>query len=552
MRRIPLILLLTGLTACEGKLIGPRGGGPPAPTDPTLPAGAPREFPSLTSRASRLSHTEYENTVRDLLGAQQSLGITSNFVNDATSTTFDNNGAELTVASDQWTDYQAAAEEVARQATLSTTVLTRVAGGLPPSDGPSLVRMVGRRVFRRPLTDAEVTDFANLFAQGTAFYPNTDPVLSGARVVLEAMLQSPYFLYRVETSTQARNGVVPLTAHELATRLSYALWQSMPDWELFQAADDGTLLTAEGYTAQVNRLLADARARDTVRSFHAQLLQVGRYADITRSTTLFPEFTPALRASMAEEQARFVESVVFADNGGVADLLTARYTMVDAPLARVYGLQGTFGAGFQKFTFTGEKRGGLLTQVGFLTANASSTESDPVHRGVFINHKLLCANLPPPPNMVPALPAPDPNNPKTLRQRLTEFTGAGTCGAGCHSTMINPVGFAFENYDALGRWRTAEKNGLAIDSRDSYSFEGTLRPFADATELATIMSEESMTHRCYAQHWIEFLHARGLSSADEALVKRAGAASQKEKLPVRELMRTLVESESFKARAVEQ
>lgn len=548
MRTAHVVTLSLALAACEGSLLGPRV---ERPVDPNLPPGAERELPSPSSRAARLSHVEYENTARDLLGAQQSLGITSTFIPDSTNSTFSNNGGDLSVTSAQWQDYQAAAEELARRATLSLAALTAAAGGTLPADDAQLVAALGRRAFRRALTGDEQSAYEALFAQGPSFYAAMAPRLAGARVVLEALLQSPHFLYRLELSTQATGDVVPLSGDELATRLSYALWQSMPDEALLQAAESGALLTVEGYTAQATRLLADDRARDAVQQFHAQLLGQSKYADITRSTTLFPEFSTALRESMRQEQVRFLDDVIFTRAGGLEALLTTPASYVDQNLARVYGLSGSFDGSFQRVTFTDGRRAGLFTQVGFLSSLATSTESDPIHRGVFLNHKVLCAPLPAPPNGVPPLPRPDPSVPKTLRTRITEFTGAGTCGAGCHSTMINPVGFGFEHYDALGRWREQETNGLPIDARDSYAFEGAVRTFDGALELASVMAEESMAHRCYARHWVEFLHGRALGEADEAMINRVGLASQKDQLPVTTLLRLLVESESFKTRPVE-
>ena len=299
------------------------------------------------------------------------------------------------------------------------------------------------------------------------------------------------------------------------------------------------------------RLLGDPRARQAVSAFHAQLLGTSRYADITRSVSLFPEFSAALRDSMKQEQERFVEAQIFTERGGLESLLTSPTSYVDANLARVYGLTGTFDSTFQKVTFTDGKRQGLFTQIGFLAMNATSTESDPIHRGVFLNHKVLCAPLPAPPNVVPMLPRPDPAVPKTMRQRITEFTGAGTCGAGCHSTMINPAGFAYEHFDALGRWRDLD-NGLPVDAADSYTFEGRPRAFSGAGGFASAMAEASMAHRCYAQHWVEFLHGRGLGAEDQAMIARVGELSWKEKAPVTQVLLLLVESESFKTRAVEE
>ncbi len=533
------------LIACEGTVVAPRNPPGPGPVDPTQEIPQP-ELPGPSSRAARLSHVEYENTVRDLLGAQATLGITTGFLPDVTSSTFTNNGSDLTVTAAQWADYQTAAEEVARRATVDTAALTAAAGGTLPTDDPTLIARLGRRVFRRALTAAEQTALTTLFGQGGTYYPAMQARLAGARLVLEALLQSPHFLYRLELSTGAGDKVA-LSAPELATRLSYALWQSMPDTALLSAAEDGSLLDPATYTAQVSRMLMDPRTGASIQAFHAELFDQSKYADITRSTTLFPEFSVQLRESMKQEQIRFIESVAIAGNGSLTRLLTEQAAFVDQRLARVYGLTGTFDDSFQRVTLTDGKRGGLFTQVGFLALNASSTESDPIHRGVFLNHKVLCAPLPAPPNNVPPLPRPDPSVPKTLRQRITEFTGNGTCGQGCHSTMINPAGFAFENFDALGRWRDTD-NGLPVDARDTYVFGGSPRTYDGALAIQNVMAEERMTHDCYARHWLEFLAGRAYASVDKPLIARVGKRSLTEGLPVREVLRLLVESEPFKSR----
>jgi hypothetical protein len=524
---------------------------PNLPVDPNLPEDAPRELPSPSSRVSRLSHNEFEHTARDLLGAQQSLGITTTFVADSSSTTFNNNGGNLVVTSAEWQDYQTAAEELARQATLTTQSLTAIAGGTLPADDEELIRALGRRAFRRALTTAEVAAYVAVAPEAATYYPAMPARQAVARLVLEAMLQSPNFLYRVELSTDVTSGVIPLSGVELASRLSYALWQSMPDEALLRAGEAGELQTVDGFTAEASRLLADPKAREAVAAFHNQLLGTSRYADLTRSVTLFPEFSVGLRDSMRQEQERFVQAQIFTEQAGLEGLFTSPTSYVDANLARVYGLTGNFDSSFQKITFTDGKRAGLFTQVGFLATNATSTETDPIHRGVFLNHKLLCAPLPAPPNVVPMLPRADPTVPKTMRTRITEFTGAGTCGAGCHSTMINPAGFAYEHYDALGRWRDLD-NGLPVNAADSYTFEGRPRAFDGAANFGAVMTEEPMAHRCYAQHWVEFLHGRGLGEADRAMINRVGKQSWKEKTPVTQVLRLLVESESFKTRAVEE
>ncbi len=581
MKRIMSLCILLG---CSGQVLGPlnslgqpgtssgsgsgsgsgtgsgagTGTGNGAPVDPNVPPGPEvfgRELPAVTSRAARLSQSEYENTIQDLLGAPQPLGISKDFVKDPSSTMFSNNGGEFTIVGDQWLDYQRAAEDVALKATATLDTLTKVCGGKKPDTAQAMVESAGLRMYRRPLKAAESAALVALHAKGKEFYPQSDAFLAGARVVIEAMLQSPHFLYRIENSIGVINGVVPLSAYELATRLSFALWQTIPDAALFEAAANQSLLTDAGFLAAVERMLESERARRAMRKFHAELFSTSKYLDITRSTTLFPEFKTELKNAMYQEQALLTDAVVFADNGGVSKLFTAPYSFVDSSLAAVYALPGTFGAGFDKYTFANKPRQGVLTQIGFLAANSTSTESDPIHRGVFINHRILCSEVPAPPANVPPLPAVDPNAPpQTLRERITGFTGKGTCGAGCHSTYINPIGFAFEKYDALGRDRLKERNGRDIDAKDSFVFKDgqPATSFDGAVELSNLIANERSTHQCYAKHLIEFLFGRQNSKIDDTLIRRVGLASQQGNLSIKQLAAELVKSESFRNQAVTQ
>ena len=539
------VLFSTLILGCQASILGPSTGSP----GPTA-RGVDADQPVASSRVPRLSHAQYENTVQDLLGLTGPTLITQTFVGDATTGTFTNVGGELAVNGDLWTDYQRAAETLAAQATATPADLARLAGGTWPATPDQRIAAVGRRAFRRPLTAAELTAYRALYDEGPADYPALDPSVASARLVLEAMLQSPHFLYRPELSTRESNGVIALSGPELATRLSYALWQSMPDEDLLAAGESGALSSQEGYSAQVARLLANGqRLRATVATFHDQLLGVSNYADLTRSTATFPEFTPTLGAEMVDESRRFVEAVVFDEQAGLARMLTAPYTFASPELGRVYGL--TLSGGVSKVTFDDARRAGLLTQVGFLAVHSSSTDPDPIHRGVFVNRKILCAELPAPPNNVPPLPPLDPMAPpKTMRQRITEFTGAGTCGAGCHSTLINPAGFAYERFDALGRWRDTDR-GLPVDTRDTYSFEGTARNYDGATDFAQAMANEPMAHKCYSRNWLEFLYGRRSVSADQPLVRRIGALSRDDQASVIRVLDALVTSESFTARGVE-
>ncbi|MBN8610436.1 MAG: DUF1592 domain-containing protein [Deltaproteobacteria bacterium] len=539
---------LTSLVGCVGDL----DSGPASPRGFECTTGC-TELAASTSRFPRLSHDQWEETVRDLLRLPATSDLSSTFPPDAPRGLFDNDGAELSVSGDLRTEYQRAAERLAEQVATDPAALMRILpSDLPASPDAARARGFlegfGERAYRRPLSSAELDTYAALFARGPELYPDDDPFVAGVRLSLEAMLQSPHFVYRAELGAASGNEPIALTRHELASRLSYALWGTMPDDDLFEAVASGALDDAEGLDVEVSRMLDDARAEAMLVRYHEQLLSVGRYEDVTRSATLFPEFTSAVPAAMADEVRLFVREV-YAEDGGVRDLFTSRFTYANAPLAAIYDLPGVSGDAMQRVSLEGTDRAGLLTMAGFLSINASSTDSDPIHRGVFVNHRILCAPLPAPPMMVPPLPPEDMSMPRTLRERITLHTGAGTCGASCHGTMINPVGFAFEHFDAVGSSRDRERNGLAIDAADAYSFQGQSRSYDGAVELSAIVAEQRMTHACYADHLLQFVHGRASVESDEGLLHHVTTASLRERASLRELVRILVTSSAFAQRS---
>jgi hypothetical protein len=511
------------------------------------------DTPSPSSQVPRLSHLQWENATTDLLRLPAPSGLSSSFIPDSTRGLFDNAGGELSVGTALWSDYQRAAERLAETVTTDATALARILPEGLPADPTMRARAFvvgfGRRAYRRPLSNDETAAYVTLFATGAAAFPDmSDSFAAGVRVVLEAMLQSPNFLYRPELSTAQIDGLVPLSDDEMASRLSFALWNTMPDDELFAAAAAHQLTNDATLRTQVARMLQDPRARTMVVAFHDQLLLTSRALDVNRATSLFPEFDPALPASMVGETRAFVEHAVFDDHGSLTTLLTAPYTYVDERLAPVYGLSGTFGPGFTRVSLDTTQRAGLFTQIGFLSVNATSTETDPIHRGVFLHRRMLCTRLPAPPMMVPPLPPDDPSMPHTMRERVTTHTGPGTCGATCHGTTINPIGFAYEHYDALGRWRDRDHD-LPIDASDSYAFGGLPAHYDGAVELGRVMSEQVSTHRCYTQHWLEYAYGRAVSSADDAILTRVGRASRRGELDVLGILTELVTSPSFTHRS---
>lgn len=534
-------------SGCVGELSG--AGTPPSVECP----GGCLEQAAPTTRFARLTHDQWERTVTDLLYLEEAPGLSATFPPDAPRSTF-TDGAELSVSADLRLEYQRAAEALAERVTSDPEALSRIVPTeLPASDAEAaraFIESFGRRAHRRPLTTAMVDACASLFAEAPEHYPELDPFVGGVRLVLEAMLQSPYFVYRTElTTTPASEGDAPglaLDDYELASRLSYALWRTMPDDELFEAAATGDLDDPTTLEAHVDRLLEDPRATTTLVAFHEQLFETRSYGDLSRSTTLFPEFDESVPPAMIAEVQTFVRHVVDHDLG-FRELITANYTYANVSLARIYGVDGPSGETLERIEWPEGQRAGILTMAGFLTKNASSTDSDPIHRGVFINRRILCQHIDSAPNT--PIPSDEPDMPRTLRQRIDAHTGPGTCGATCHGELINPIGFAFEHYDALGRYRDTETNGLAIDAAAEYAFRSGTHGYDGAVELADRLAEERAAHRCYASHLLEFVEGHNRASEDEALIRRLAGDSAVRDASLRAMVRSLVTSAAFRQRA---
>jgi hypothetical protein len=480
-------------TGGGGGVTPPKSGGS-GPKGPGMEIPPPKNRPPVaavaTTRFARLSHRQWENTVRDLLRLPAIPGLSARFSTDATGTF--TSGDALSVSDNLRSDYQTAAEVLAQKVAQDPAALARILPpGLPATGkdrAAGFIRDFGRRAYRRPLDDQENQSLAALFAQGPTLIPGVDPFAAGVQLVVEAMLQSPHFLYRTELGTGT--GRQRLGDHEIAAKLSYALAGTMPDDDLFTAAGAGALKTDEQVAAQAERLLG--KSGDSAVTFHEELFRLdGITSDLDKDAARFPEFKPAWRDSIRKESNLFLGEI-FARGQGLAELLTAPYTFVDATLAALYGVSAPPGGNFARVDLDPKQRAGFLTQIGFL-ARSGETESDPILRGAFINQRLLCLEMEPPPGATASIAEP-PASAKTNRARVTAITSPATC-AGCHHTLINPAGFAFENYDALGRYRTAE-GGQPVDAADSYNFASGAKSFANGVEFSRLLAESTEVHQC--------------------------------------------------------
>lgn len=549
-----------------GAPVGPTPtGGPVATTTPTSapsqgPAGLeddpnaiPTEAPPAelvaTSRLARLSRLQWANSVRQLLRLSDISDIESDVSGDAL-IDFDTEGDALYVTEQLRRELEVAAERLADRVALDAVQLSLLEPSDAPADLPGRARAFinefGARAFRRPLAEDEVTTHLALFDQGPVLYPGVDEFAAGASLVIQAMLQSPHFLYRTELGVGDGSGAaIPLDDFEVASKLAFALTNTMPSDELLAIAAAGQLRDRANVVAQAEALIAGATGVDGILNFNFQVLRLGTYDGIERDTAVFPDFTPEAPASMKAEVLHFLEWA-FKENRGVKDYYTAPVGFVNSALAPLYGLEGDFSADtFTQVELDPSQRSGLLTQAGFLSSYISGVDPDIIHRGVYIATRLLCIKLPPPDPNATSLVEIQPD--MTNRERVEATTGEGTCGEGCHSTLLNPLGYAFENYDAVGKYRTTDR-GLPVDASATYTLDGLTQTFQNGVELSHFLAESKQMHKCYAQNMLQYLHGRPHATEDQAIIDYYARLSRAGMISVQDLLRDIVTSDTFLTR----
>lgn len=516
---------------------------------PPAPAGTPTLPPVATPALSRLTHAQWENTVRDLLRLPKASGLSQSFPAQSNPSRFDNQGGTLSVDGTLWTEYQRAAEQLARQVSRDPAALMRLLPAQLPDEpkarGRAIVEALLLRAYRRPPDADELTRAVALFDRGSAGKTGAEATAAGVELLLEGVLQAPQFLYRTEIG-RAGKELATFDDYELASRLSYALTGSMPDDDLFAAARAKVLTASrQGLATEARRLVGGAAGQVMIEGFHYYLLNLGSIQRIEKDAKEVPGYVPALRDDMYKEALALVRDVVVERGQGLTGLLTASHTFVNARLARVYDLPGTFTDDkFVRVDLDPSRRLGLLTQSGLLALHAHGLEPDIIHRGLFVAQNLLCKPLPPPPDNL-QVPKIDPS--LTNRQRIEAISGKGTCGEACHSNFINPPGYALEGYDGLGRVRMSDQ-GKPIDASGSYTLDGQARTFTNGVELVRHLAASQEAHQCYAGNWLEFLHARPRQESDGKFVAELATRSQAGLLSTLDLIVTLVTSDAFLAR----
>lgn len=502
MRRLLPIALIALSLGCEAAPAVVPDAGVDAP-----PAPPPPPFIPAAVNLRRLTQSQYANALHDLFGEAVVVprALEPDLVREGSRAV----GASDTSVSARGTEqYQDAAYAVAEQVLRNPERRAALVPCAPsgPDDmtcAATFARTAGRRVWRRPLTEEEVTRVATLTTRaGTTLMD----FHRGAEYGLAALLQAPDFLFRAElgVDAMARMGERRYAGYDLAARLSFFLWDSTPDDALLDAAQSGAIDTPAGLEREVDRMLQSPKARRGLRAFVSDWLQLAKLDELSKDATIFPSFSADLGASAREEVLRNAEALTFDRPADFRDFFTSRETYVNRRLAAIYGVQfpvrEASATQFERVTLpSSTPRRGFLGSVAFLALEAHPVSTSPTLRGRFVREALLCNTIPMPPvNVNTAIPAPSPAL-RTLRERLGAHVAVASC-RGCHS-FIDPPGLAFEHFDGIGRYRASD-NGVTIDA--SGALDG--RSYRDAAEFAAVLHDhwqlpECIVRRAYRHAW---------------------------------------------------
>ena len=512
-----------------------------------------RELESEGARAAqdaqlrRLTHSQYNHTVRDLLGDQTRPAMQfppEDFVNGFLN---QSRGQSLSPLLEE--AYSNAAEKLARSAFRGGDTHGLVSCKPSPECGKRFVREFGRKAFRRPLETEEQQRYESLLEKEPDF-------LKGAQLVVEAMLQSPNFLFWINTTASESKW----KAWATASRLSYSLWDTMPDAELFAAAERGELATRAGVEKQVRRMLADPRAHESLDEFVSQWLRFDRLTTASKDRRKFPYFTRETANAMITEARTFVSDLVWND-GNFMDLFTANYGYVSPELARIYGVPAP-ARDFERVAFpANSERAGILGQGLFLALTAKPEDSSPTARGLFVREQFLCQHVPdPPPGVNTNLPPVTEAKPQTNRDRMSEHTTNASC-ATCHKLM-DAVGFGLEKFDAVG----ARREQMILEFRkksDEDEDEDGKHPipkriitlplntnayvagipnseFSSPQQLGAVLANSSACQECVVKQYFRFQAGRSETAADRPLIRWATDDFRNSGFRFKELILSLV------------
>jgi Protein of unknown function (DUF1592)/Protein of unknown function (DUF1588)/Protein of unknown function (DUF1585)/Protein of unknown function (DUF1595)/Protein of unknown function (DUF1587) len=514
-------------------------GGAATPELPSPDTCAAIAVPTVgTGELRRLSQSQYRNAVRELLGLEMDPLI--RFLPDGKTGPFDANSIVAATELDV-EKYQDAARDLAARVAIAKIRPCTPANASDAACRDRFIESFGMRVYRRPLTVDETAGYRVVFGVGAA-----DGFDSGVRLVVESMLQSPNFIYLPEFGTNsAQDTVSNLDPFELATRLSFLLWDSVPDDQLLAAARDGKLQDDADLKAQVERMVAAPAFGQTARAFGRQWTTIDKIGEVGKDPLRYRFWSAEFAAATVLETEKFFEQVLLRGDGRLATLLLADYTYLDpeqtVPLT-IYGLNRSAVAADGRAPLDARRRSGFLTQLSVLSRTSTNERSSAINRGILVQESFLCQHLPSPPDNVDfSLPAnADKLSPQEL---LREHQKNPTCKP-CHG-LIDPIGFTFSRYDGAGQYRE-QINGVPLDESGSVPGSDVDRSVNGARELSQALSESEKVKECLATHWFRFALGRDPTEDDLctlAQVKQAGIDSDGD---FRAMLLAMARSASFR------
>jgi hypothetical protein len=556
-----LVVCAVGLAAasCTGNIGDPVGGPSDSPGQPGTGTGAPPANPPAGTKnldvnrvpVHKLNNTEYDNTIRDLTGVTTTMART--FIADETLYGFDNIAEAFGMTDAQFEQYYNAAEAIADQVFASDALRARIMTCLPASasDTACLTKIVGdfgARAWRRPLVDADTTRLVRVATDAIAA---GEDATGGVKEVVKSILASAPFLYRVEADAHpASLAAHAVDGYELASRLSYLGWSTMPDARLFDLARTGELLKGDVLSAELDRLLADPRAQNFVSAFAGQWLGMRDLGGHQVDATVFPDWNEPLRQAMVQEGLLYFNEFLGGNGNppaGMTEFFSRDVNFVSAPLAKLYGATGTFGVDPARTTLPSDTRVGFMGLAGFLTFSSFSYRTAPTLRGKWVLENLLCQDIPSPPANVPKLDDPNAGSAalqsENVRTRLEAHRAMPGC-ASCH-TILDPIGLGLENFDATGHFRSKYPNGDAIDSSGVLP-DGTT--FANLKELAAVLSKpgDARLTECASAKLMTFALSRQVVDSDRPYLQQIRDSWKGGNL--RDLLKQIVLNDTFRFR----
>jgi hypothetical protein len=507
---------------------------PPAVED--LP---PPPFEPAVGMMRRLTRTQFRNAVRDVFDVEVD-------VNELDLDNWDGDfatiGAASVVTLERGVEQYQTAIETALVAVLEDPTRRDEFIGCAPSEAACVrgfIERVGRRAWRRPLETTEVDRLV-----GVADYATTElgDVVEGVRWATVALFTSPHFLYRTELGTPAASGELRFVGYEAASRLAFLVWNSLPDDALLDEAASGALDTADGVRNAAARLLDTPAGREAIGAFADEYMRLDKIVTQAKDQNLFPEYGGALQEAMVRDMRATWESIAFDDQTSALELFTTNKVVVNADLARLYGLDAS---GLDSTTFAEQllpedgPRQGILSKAAFLSQFANQKEGSPTLRGKFMRQALLCTSVPDPPaNVDIVLDEPPPDMPRTKRERLELHRTNDSCAL-CHALM-DPLGLPLETFDAIGRYRT-EELGLPIDPSGEVNGE----PVVDASDLGVVLGASEDVARCLVEKYYAYALGFEPRDVDEIVLNELNASFEASGYQLRKLILDTIAHEAF-------